>query len=258
MEKQHTTQDITVFVTGATSGFGKAIAERLVKEGYRVIASGRRRERLEELHHKLGDNCLPFPLDMRDKGAIRALPTSLPEEWQDVDVLINNAGLALGMNPAQDANVDEWETMIATNISGLVEITRALLPSMIRRDTGMIISLGSTAGTYPYKGGNVYGATKAFVSQFMRNLRTDLLGTAIRVTNIEPGLCGGSEFSEVRLKDAALAQSVYAGTDPLTPADIAETVSWLLRLPPHMNVNRMELMPVCQAAGGLTVQRGPV
>ncbi|MDF7674063.1 SDR family NAD(P)-dependent oxidoreductase [Acetobacteraceae bacterium ESL0709] len=249
---------MTVFVTGATSGFGKAIAERLVHEGHRVIAAGRRKERLDALHHHLGEHCLPFPLDMRDKGALRALPSSLPESWRNIDVLINNAGLALGMTPAQDANVDEWETMISTNISGMVEITRALLPSMVSRNKGYIISLGSTAGTYPYKGGNIYGATKAFVKQFMQNLRTDLLGTPIRVTNIEPGLCGGSEFSQIRLKNAQQAEAVYQGTEPLLPEDIAETVSWLLSLPPRMNVNRIEIMPVCQASGGLAVHRGPL
>lgn len=248
-------QSLTIFVTGATAGFGKAISERLIHEGHRVIASGRRKERLESLHHQLGKACLPFPLDMQDKTALRNLPFSLPEDWRKIDVLVNNAGLALGMDPAQDADIDAWETMISTNISGLVEITRAILPSMVKRNKGMIISLGSTAGTYPYKGGNVYGATKAFVSQFMRNLRTDLLGTAIRVTNIEPGLCGGSEFSQVRLKNTQQAEAVYQGTHPLLPEDIARTVSWLLSLPPHMNVNRMELMPVCQASGGLAVHR---
>ncbi|QHI95002.1 SDR family NAD(P)-dependent oxidoreductase [Aristophania vespae] len=249
------TQALTVFVTGASAGFGKAIAKKLVKEGHHVIASGRRTERLNELHHELGDALLPLSLDMQDIKTIRDLPSSLPEKWQDIDVLINNAGLALGMDPAQNADPDEWETMITTNISGLVEITRAFLPTMIKRNTGYIMSIGSTAGTYPYKGGNVYGATKAFVSQFMQNLRTDLLGTKIRVTNIEPGLCGGSEFSQVRLKDNEKANAVYQGTQPLTPNDIAETIAWLLKLPAHMNVNRMELMPVCQASGGLAVHR---
>ncbi|MBS1069729.1 SDR family NAD(P)-dependent oxidoreductase [Gluconobacter cerinus] len=246
---------LTVLVTGATAGFGHAIATRLVQDGHRVIATGRRAERLEALKAELGDNLLPFPLDMTDRDALRALPGSLPENWRTVDVLVNNAGLALGMEPAQEAKIDNWETMIATNVSGLVEITHALLPGMVERNSGYIIMLGSTAGLYPYTGGNVYGATKAFVRQFSQNLRTDLLGKRIRVTDIEPGLCGGSEFSSVRLKDDDKAAAVYKDTTPLTPQDIAETVSWLVGLPWHVNVNTMEIMPVCQASGGLAVNR---
>ena len=246
---------LTVLVTGATAGFGHAIATRLVREGHRVIATGRRKERLEALKDELGESVLPFTLDMTNRDALRALPAALPEDWQDIDVLVNNAGLALGMEPAQDAEPDNWESMIATNVSGVVELTRALLPGMVQRNTGYIIALGSTAGTYPYTGGNVYGATKAFVHQFTQNLRTDLLGTRIRVTNIEPGLCGGSEFSNVRLGDDAKAAAVYKDTTPLTPEDIAETVSWLIGLPWHVNVNYLEMMPVCQASGGLAVNR---
>lgn len=246
---------LTVLVTGATAGFGHAIATRLVQDGHRVIATGRRAERLEALKAELGENLLPFPLDMTDRDALRALPDSLPENWRTVDVLVNNAGLALGMEPAQEAKIDNWETMIATNVSGLVEMTHALLPGMVERNSGYVIMLGSTAGLYPYTGGNVYGATKAFVRQFSQNLRTDLLGKRIRVTDIEPGLCGGSEFSSVRLKDDGKAAAVYKDTTPLTPQDIAETVSWLVGLPWHMNVNTMEIMPVCQASGGLAVNR---
>lgn len=246
---------LTVLVTGATAGFGHAIATRLVREGHRVIATGRRKERLEALKDELGESVLPFTLDMTNRDALRALPAALPEDWQDIDVLVNNAGLALGMEPAQDAEPDNWESMIATNVSGVVELTRALLAGMVQRNTGYIIALGSTAGTYPYTGGNVYGATKAFVHQFTQNLRTDLLGTRIRVTNIEPGLCGGSEFSNVRLGDDAKAAAVYKDTTPLTPEDIAGTVSWLIGLPWHVNVNYLEMMPVCQASGGLAVNR---
>lgn len=246
---------LTILVTGATAGFGHAITSRLVKEGHRVIATGRRKDRLEALKSELGDKVLPFTLDMTDRTALRALPAALPEDWQEIDVLVNNAGLALGMAPAQEASADDWETMIATNVSGVVELTRAILPGMIRRNTGYVIALGSTAGTYPYAGGNVYGATKAFVHQFTQNLRTDLLGTRVRVTNIEPGLCGGSEFSNVRLRDDAKAAAVYQDTTPLSPEDIAETVSWLIGLPRHMNVNHLEIMPVCQASGGLAVNR---
>lgn len=243
-------------VTGATAGFGKAIAERLVHEGYRVIATGRRQERLDELAAHLGPDLLPFRLDMNDAKAIAGLPASLPEGWRDVDVLVNNAGLALGMEKAQEAEIANWQTMIATNVTGMVELTRVLLPGMVARDRGHVIALGSTAAIYPYTGGNVYGATKAFVRQFTRNLRCDLLGNNVRVTNLEPGLCGGSEFSNVRLRDDAKAAAVYEGTKPLLPADIAETVAWVLSLPRHVNINEIELMPTCQAAGGLSVARG--
>ncbi|GBQ87059.1 oxidoreductase [Acetobacter nitrogenifigens DSM 23921 = NBRC 105050] len=246
----------TVLVTGATAGFGKAIVERLVRDGYRVIGTGRRKERLTALQDALGDVFLPLQLDMTDTKALRALPDTLPEAWRRVDVLVNNAGLALGLHSAQETNISDWETMIATNVSGLVEITRALLPGMTERNHGHVVSIGSTAGTYPYPGANVYGASKAFVSQFMRNLRSDLLGTRVRATNIEPGLCGGSEFSNVRLGDDAKAAEVYRDTKPLLPEDIAETVSWTLRLPAHVNINRIEMMPVCQASAGLAVKRG--
>ena len=243
-------------ITGATAGFGKAIAQRLVHDGYRVIATGRRRERLDALAAELGADLLPFRLDMDDAAAIAALPGSLPEGWRDVDVLVNNAGLALGMEKAQDADIANWQTMISTNVTGMVELTRVMLPGMVARDRGHVVTLGSTAGTYPYTGGNVYGATKAFVRQFTRNLRCDLLGHNVRVTNLEPGLCGGSEFSNVRLRDDAKAAAVYEGTKPLLPVDIAETVAWVLSLPRHVNINEIELMPTCQAAGGLAVARG--
>ncbi|QHC35706.1 SDR family NAD(P)-dependent oxidoreductase [Komagataeibacter xylinus] len=243
-------------VTGATAGFGKAIATRLVRDGYRVIATGRRRERLDALAAELGPDLLAFELDMTDAPAIAALPGSLPEGWRDVDVLVNNAGLALGMEKAQEADIANWQTMIATNVTGMVELTRVLLPGMVARDRGHVVTLGSTAGTYPYTGGNVYGATKAFVRQFTRNLRCDLLGHNVRVTNIEPGLCGGSEFSTVRLRDPARAAAVYEGTKPLLPEDIAETLSWIIALPRHVNINEVEMMPTCQAAGGLAVARG--
>ncbi|QDH17219.1 SDR family NAD(P)-dependent oxidoreductase [Swingsia samuiensis] len=246
---------LTILITGATAGFGRTAAIRLIQEGHRVIATGRRTDRLKELEKELGKNLYPLTLDMTDIKALRALPQSLPPAWQNIDVLINNAGLALGLDPAQDSNPDDWQTMISTNISGLVEITHALLPQMVKRNSGYIITLGSTAGTYPYRGGNVYGATKAFVRQFSQNLRTDLLGTQIRVTDIAPGLVGGSEFSNVRLKDDTKAADVYKDTTPLSPEDIAETISWLIKLPPHMNVNKIEIMPVCQASAGLSVVR---
>jgi 3-hydroxy acid dehydrogenase/malonic semialdehyde reductase len=242
-------------VTGATAGFGAAITRRLVADGYRVIATGRRQQRLDALREALGDALLPVRLDVTDAGATDALPGSLPEAWRDVDILVNNAGLALGLGPAQEANVADWDRMVATNVTGLIHMTRALLPGMVARDRGHVVNLGSTAGTYPYPGGHVYGASKAFAKQFTLNLKADLVGTHVRVTDIEPGLCGGTEFSEIRFGDAAKAAALYAGTEPLTAEDIAEAISWVVRLPAHVNINRIEMMPTCQAAGPLAVKR---
>lgn len=247
---------LTVFVTGATAGFGKAIAERLVGDGHRVIAAGRRAERLEALQAALGDRLLPFVLDVTDTSAVAALPSSLPEGWREVDVLVNNAGLALGLDPAQKADLRQWDQMVATNITGLMHMTRALLPAMVERNRGHVVNLGSIAGSYPYPGGHVYGGTKAFVKQFSLNLKADLVGTMVRVTDVEPGLCGGTEFSTVRFSgDDAKAAAVYQGTEPLTAADIAETVSWVVNLPRHVNINRVEMMPTCQASGPLAIKR---
>jgi len=246
---------LTVLITGASAGFGQAMTRRFVRDGHRVIACARRTERLHDLAGELGAAVLPITLDVTDSAAVAALPGSLPDAWQEVDVLVNNAGLALGLDPAYSAKLSDWDTMIATNISGLVHVTRALLPGMVARNRGHVINLGSTAGSYPYPGGHVYGASKAFVKQFTLNLKTDLVGTNVRVTDIEPGLVGGSEFSSVRFGDDAKAAAVYAGTVPLNPEDIAESVSWVVHLPQHMNVNRMELMPTCQSPGPLTVKR---
>jgi 3-hydroxy acid dehydrogenase/malonic semialdehyde reductase len=247
---------LTVFVTGATAGFGKAIAERLVGDGHRVVAAGRRAERLEALRASLGDRLLPVVLDVTDTAAVAALPGSLPEGWREVDVLVNNAGLALGLDPAQKADLRQWDQMVATNITGLMHMTRALLPGMVERNRGHVVNLGSIAGSYPYPGGHVYGGTKAFVKQFSLNLKADLVGTMVRVTDVEPGLCGGTEFSSVRFSgDDAKAAAVYQGTEPLTAADIAETVSWVVNLPRHVNINRVEMMPTCQASGPLAIKR---
>lgn len=245
----------TVLVTGATAGFGRAIARRLVGDGHRVIATGRRGDRLEELARELGERLLPRPLDVTDPGAVAGFPDALPADWARVDVLVNNAGLARGMGPAQEAEIADWDRMVATNVTGLIHMTRAFLPAMVERGEGIVINLGSTAGDYPYPGGNVYGATKAFVRQFTLNLRADLVGTGVRATDIEPGLVGGSEFSVVRLGSEAAADKVYAGADALTPEDIAETVAWIVSLPPRVNVNRIELMPACQGPGPLVVKR---
>ena len=245
----------TILVTGASSGFGRAIAERFVRDGHRVIATARRQDRLEALAGTLGPALLPLALDMNDPHAIAALPGSLPAEWREVDVLVANAGLALGIKPAQEALLRDWEQMVATNVTGLMQTVHALLPGMVARDRGHVVTIGSVAGEYPYPGGNVYGATKAFVRQFVMNLKADLVGRNVRVTDIEPGLVGGSEFSNVRFADDAEAARVYEGTVPLTPEDIAESVAWVVGLPAHVNINRIELMPTCQAPGALTIKR---
>lgn len=243
-----------ILVTGATAGFGEAITRRFIENGHKVIATGRRADRLQQLKHTHGDSLYPLRLDVRDKDAIDNALSELPEAWQAIDILVNNAGLALGIEPAQNASTDDWEIMIDTNAKGLVFMTRAVLPGMVARNKGHVINIGSTAGNWPYMGGNVYGATKAFVRQFSLNLRTDLQGTAVRVTNIEPGLVGGTEFSNVRFKgDDSKASSVYDGTQPLTAEDVTESVYWVSTLPAHVNINTLEMMPVCQAYGGLKV-----
>lgn len=247
---------LTVFVTGASAGFGRAITQRLVQDGHRVIAAGRRRERLDALAAELGASVLPFTLDVTDAAAVAALPAALPEAWRRVDVLVNNAGLALGMDPSFRANLSDWDTMVATNVTGLMHMTRALLPGMVERDTGHVINLSSTAALYPYPGGHVYGASKAFVTQFSLNLRADLVGTGVRVTDLEPGLVGGTDFSTTRFHgDSDKAAAVYAGLTPLNPLDIAEAVSWVIGLPAHVNINRLEMMPICQASGALALKR---
>ena len=246
----------TVLVTGATAGFGQAVARRFVRDGHRVIATGRRADRLEGLRAELGASLLPFQLDVTEAAAVALLPSSLPAAWREVDVLVNNAGLALGVAPAQSAVLQDWETMIATNVTGLMRMTHALLPGMVERDHGHIVNVSSTAARYPYPGGNIYGASKAFVTQLSANLKADLVGTGVRITDLEPGLVGGSEFSAVRFGgDAEKARAVYAGTTPLSPEDIAEAVAWVVRLPPHVNINRLEMMPTCQGPGPLAIKR---
>lgn len=246
----------TILITGATSGFGRACAERFVREGWRLIVTGRRKERLRELREQWGGAPVhTVELDVRDLAGVEAMVRALPEGFRDIDVLVNNAGLALGLQGAHEADLRDWETMIDTNIKGLCYLTRCLLPSMVARNQGHIVNIGSIAGNYPYPGGNVYGATKAFVKQFSRNLITDLLRTRIRVTNIEPGL-SESEFSIVRFHgDKEKADAVYQGTQPLTPGDIAEIVHWVTSVPPHVNICTVEVMPVCQSCGPLAIHR---
>lgn len=246
-----------IFVTGATAGFGESITHRFIANGHKVIASGRRAERLKELKDELGANLYTVQLDVRNRAAIDEAIAALPAEWRDIDVLVNNAGLALGIEPAHKANIEDWENMIDTNNKGLVYMTRAVLPAMVERNVGHIVNIGSIAGSWPYQGGNVYGATKAFVRQFSLNLRTDLHGTALRVTDIEPGLVGGTEFSNVRFKgDDGRADAVYEGTTALTAEDVTEAVYWVTTLPKHVNINTLEIMPVSQTLAGLKVHKG--
>ena len=247
-----------VLITGASAGFGAAMARSFVQAGHHVIATARRKDKLDALAAELGDRLLPVELDVTDSAAVMALPSQLPAGFAQVDVLVNNAGLALGLAPAQEADLDQWHTMIDTNCKGLVNVSRAFLPGMVARQRGHVINLGSTAGNWPYQGGNVYGATKAFVQQFSRNLRTDLFGTPVRVTNVEPGMCGGTEFSNVRFGDDAKAAKVYEGVEFITPDDIAQTVLWIAQTPKHLNINSIEIMPVQQSFGGLSVHRNPL
>ena len=251
----------TVLVTGATAGFGEATARRFLAQGHKVIALGRRTERLEALKASLPADqqkkLLTLAVDVCDSAKVDHLTAALPAEFAKVSVLVNNAGLALGLEPAHQAVLSDWDRMIDTNIKGLVHMTRAILPGMVERKRGHVINLGSVAANYPYPGGNVYGGTKAFVKQFSLNLRADLLGTPVRVTCVEPGMCAGTEFSNVRFKgDDGKAESVYSGVQALSADDIAETIFWSATLPSHMNINVLEVMPVQQASAPFSVHRG--
>lgn len=250
------TASATVLVTGASSGFGAAMVRRWAADGARVVAAARRGDRLKELTEELGPSVLAVELDVRDRAAVERAVAGLPPEFAQLDVLVNNAGLARGLEPAHQAEVDDWQQMLDTNCAGLVYCTRAVLPGMVERGRGHIINLGSIAASYPYPGGNVYGATKAFVRQFSLNLRSDLHGTGVRVTCIEPGLAGETEFSTVRFGDQSKADALYADTQPLTPEDIADAAFWAANQPQHVNVNTIELMPVAQSFAPLQVYRG--
>jgi serine 3-dehydrogenase (NADP+) len=245
----------TILVTGASAGFGAATVDRFVAGGWRVVATGRREERLRALvdRHPAG-SVHAACFDMRDDEAMDAALAALPADFRGIDVLVNNAGLALGTAPAQRANVAQWRQMIDTNVTALATLTHALLPSLIER-RGAIVNISSIAASYPYAGGNVYGASKAFVTQFSLGLRADLHGTGVRVTSIEPGLAE-TEFTLVRTGgDQGASDALYAGARPITAADIAETLWWVANLPAHLNVNRLELMPVSQSFAGLQVHR---
>ena len=246
---------LTVFVTGASSGFGAAVARRFAADGARVVVAARRTDRLQGLADEFGPQILPLQLDVRDRARVDDAVQRLPEEFSAIDVLVNNAGLALGLKPAQEAELDDWDQMIDTNCKGLVYCTRAILPGMVARGRGHVINLGSVAGVYPYPGGNVYGGTKAFVHQFSLNLRSDLHGTGVRVSCVEPGMAD-TEFSLVRFGgDRAKADNVYAGMQPMTADDIAEAIHWAASLPAHVNVNTIELMATAQSWAPFQVAR---
>jgi 3-hydroxy acid dehydrogenase / malonic semialdehyde reductase len=245
-----------VFVTGASAGFGIAIAKRFAREGHKIVATARRKERLVALRDELGAQVHPLALDVRNREAVMKAFATLPEAFREVDVLVNNAGLALGIEPAHKANLDDWDAMVDTNVKGLMYCTRAALEGMVARDRGHVVNIGSVAAHFPYAGGHVYGATKAFVYQFGLSVRSDLLGTKVRVTDVEPGLVGGTEFSNVRFRgDDSKAAAMYAGVQPLMPDDVADCVHWAATRPAHVNINTIQLMPVCQAPTRLTTYR---
>ena len=251
----------TVLVTGATAGFGEATARRFLAHGHKVVAVGRRADRLASLKASLPleqqKKLHTMVVDVCDSAQVDALASALPAEFSKVTVLVNNAGLALGLEPAHKAFLSDWDQMIDTNIKGLVHMSRAFLPGMVERKCGHVINLGSVAANYPYPGGNVYGGTKAFVKQFSLNLRADLIGTPVRVTCIEPGMCAGTEFSNVRFKgDDERAEKVYTGVQALSADDVAETIYWAATLPSHMNINVLEVMPVQQAFNAFNIHRG--
>jgi len=243
----------TILITGATAGFGQAAARRFAADGWRVIGTGRRAERLRELQQELGDHFLPLEIDMRDREAVESL-SKLSPPWGDIDLLLNNAGLAPPMTPMPETDWERIEEVLETNIAGLVALTRVLLPKLVERK-GQIINLSSVAATYPYKGGAVYAGTKAFVRQFSLDLRCDLAGTGVRVTSIEPGMAE-TEFTIVRTGgDRAASDALYANMKPMTSEDLADLFWWLANLPPHLNINTIELMPVSQSWAGFAIDR---
>ena len=245
-----------VFVSGANSGFGEAIAKRFARDGAKLVICGRRSDRLQRVAAELAVPVHAIELDVRDRAAVEAAIAAIPSAFAEIDVLVNNAGLALGLEPAHRASLDQWVQMVDTNITGLMVLTRAILPGMVARGRGHVINIGSIAGEWPYPGGTVYGATKAFVRQFSLNLRADLNSTAVRVTDVEPGLAGGTEFSNVRFSgDDARAAKVYENVQPLTAEDVADTVHWVATRPPHVNINTISLTPVSQGFGPLSIHR---
>ncbi len=243
----------TIMITGATAGFGAAAARKFVAGGWKAIGTGRRGDRLRALQEELGEAFLPLEIDMRDIAALEGLARMEPP-WSDIDLLLNNAGLAPPTTPLPDTDWERVATVIDTNVTGLVALTRALIPTLVERK-GQIINLSSVAATYPYKGGAVYAGTKAFVRQFSLDLRCDLAGTGVRVTSVEPGMAQ-TEFTIVRTGgDKAASDALYAGMEPMTSQDLADLFWWLATLPPHLNVNTIELMPTSQSFGGFVVDR---
>jgi serine 3-dehydrogenase len=243
----------TILITGATAGFGEAAARKFVTGGWRAIGTGRRGKRLKQLQQELGDAFLPLEIDMRDRDAVESLAKLAPP-WGDIDLLLNNAGLAPPTDPLPQTDWDRIESVIETNVTGLVALTRVLLPKLVERK-GQVINLSSVAATYPYKGGAVYAGTKAFVRQFSLDLRADLAGTGVRVTSVEPGMAE-TEFTVVRTGgDQEASDKLYAGMKPMTADDLADLFWWLANLPPHLNINTVELMPVSQSFAGFTVNR---
>ena len=244
-----------IFISGASAGFGLAMAKRFALSGHKIIALARREERLSELKKEFGDLIYPLAVDVSNKEQLISALESLPLDWQNIDILINNAGLALGFDSAQKSSLEDWEQMVQTNINGVLYLTHFFLPLMIKKNSGHIINLGSVAGEFPYPGGNVYGASKSFIHQFSLNLRADVLGSNVKVTVIEPGMCM-SEFSQVRFKgDLEKAENVYKGMKPLSADDIAETIEWVMTRPSHVNINVISLMPVDQAFSGFAINR---
>lgn len=247
---------MNVLITGASAGFGEALARRLIAKGHRVIGCARRLDKLNALAQELGGLFLPVVMNVSDTATIPQIIADFPDSFKQIDVLVNNAGLALGTESAQNADLDDWMRMVDTNIKGLMSLTHAVLPAMVARDSGYVINVGSIAGSWPYYGGNVYGATKAFVKQFSLNLRADLIGTQVRVTNLEPGNVAGTEFSNVRYHgDDDKAAKVYDGFKTMTGDDIGDILLWLIESPAHINVNRLEVMPVAQTYNGLTIAK---
>ena len=247
---------MNVLITGASAGFGKSLAERLIAKGHKVIGCARRLDKLDAMAKKLGESFLPIKMDISDTASLPQIIADLPDDFKQIDVLVNNAGLALGTEPAYKAELEDWMQMIDTNVKGTMALTHAILPAMVDRDSGYIINLGSIAGSWPYYGGNVYGATKAFIEQFSLNLRADLIGTQVRVTNLEPGNVAGTEFSNVRYHgDDDKAAKVYEGFKTMSGEDIGDILLWLIESPAHINVNRLEVMPVAQTFNGLTIAK---
>jgi NADP-dependent 3-hydroxy acid dehydrogenase YdfG len=250
------TQPLTILITGASSGFGDAAARILSAAGHDLVLVARRQDRLDKLAGELKTNVHTVACDVTSRPAVERLFASLPPAFADIDVLINNAGLALGLAPAPATNLDDWELMVDTNIKGLMYFTRLALPRMVERHSGLIINIGSMASHNPYPGGNTYGATKAFVRQFSRNLRIDTLGTGVKVTNLEPG-AAETEFSRVRFGDQTKSDEYYAGFDSLTAVDVARAIAWVVEQPAHVNIENIELSSIDQVYGGVAIHRRP-